>query len=189
MRTKRSQNTTTGFKTCFVARSSEKVVVKARGEKGSEACWSTLRTLFAENADPRALQPIAAERGFETSCKLLCRAGQYIICFFCNIRCMNSPYVYIYKTVKFIICIIVFSILLLLFCDNDFGFLIQPFLKGFLLACFVELAYRGGRDLTEFDLTLGVEVDSVVHDGQRAVIDGVHVGYLSAGSVLFHADG
>jgi len=29
---------TTGFKTCFAVRSSEKLVVKARGEKGSEAC-------------------------------------------------------------------------------------------------------------------------------------------------------
>jgi len=29
---------TTGFKTCFVARLSERLVVKARGEKGSEAC-------------------------------------------------------------------------------------------------------------------------------------------------------
>jgi len=59
---------TTGFKTCFEARSSEKLVVKARGGKCSEACWSTSRTLFVENADPRALQPITAERGFETSC-------------------------------------------------------------------------------------------------------------------------
>jgi len=39
-------------------------MVKAGGEKGSEACWSTLRTFFADNADPWALQPIAVERGF-----------------------------------------------------------------------------------------------------------------------------
>jgi len=51
-------------KTCFWAKSSEKSVVKARGEKGPEAYWSTSRTLFADNADPRTLQPIAAERGF-----------------------------------------------------------------------------------------------------------------------------
>jgi hypothetical protein len=57
-------NTRINPKTCFVARSSEKSVVKAGGEKGSEVCWSTLRTFFADNADPRALQPIAVERGF-----------------------------------------------------------------------------------------------------------------------------
>ena len=51
-------------KTCFVARLSEKVVVKAGGKKGSEACWSTSRTFFANNAEPRILQPIAVERGF-----------------------------------------------------------------------------------------------------------------------------
>jgi hypothetical protein len=52
------------LKTCFVTRSNEKSVVKAGGEKGSEACWSTSRTFFADNVDPRALQPIAVERGF-----------------------------------------------------------------------------------------------------------------------------
>lgn len=57
---------TTGFITGFVARLSEKLVGKARGEKGSEACSCTVRTLFAENADPRALQPIAAECSYET---------------------------------------------------------------------------------------------------------------------------
>jgi len=34
----RRQLPTTGFITGFEARSSEKIVVKARGEKGSEAC-------------------------------------------------------------------------------------------------------------------------------------------------------
>ena len=53
------------FKTSFEARSSEKSVGKAGGEKGSEAYWSTSRTLFADNAVPRALQPTAAERRFE----------------------------------------------------------------------------------------------------------------------------
>ena len=51
-------------KICFVTRSSEKSVVKAAGEKGSEVCRCTLRTFFADNADPRALQPIIVERGF-----------------------------------------------------------------------------------------------------------------------------
>jgi hypothetical protein len=51
-------------KTCFVTRSSEKSVVKAGGEKGSEACRCTSRTFFTDNADPRALQPSAVERGF-----------------------------------------------------------------------------------------------------------------------------
>ncbi|MBN1807244.1 MAG: hypothetical protein JW837_18510 [Sedimentisphaerales bacterium] len=54
-------------KTCFVTRSSEKAVVKAGGEKGSEVCWSTSRTFFADNADTRALQPIAVERSFGMS--------------------------------------------------------------------------------------------------------------------------
>ena len=31
-------------------------MVKAGGEKGSEVCRCTLRTFFADNADPRALQ-------------------------------------------------------------------------------------------------------------------------------------
>jgi hypothetical protein len=55
----------THFKTDFAARSSEKLVGKAGGEKGSEAYWGTSRTLFADNAVPRALQSIAAERSFE----------------------------------------------------------------------------------------------------------------------------
>ena len=38
-------------KTMFVMRSSEKLVGKAAGGKGSEACWSTSRTFFADNAD------------------------------------------------------------------------------------------------------------------------------------------
>jgi hypothetical protein len=50
-------------KTCFVTRSSEKPVVKAGGEKGSQTCWSTSRIFFADNIDPPALQPIAVERG------------------------------------------------------------------------------------------------------------------------------
>ena len=32
-------------------------MVTARGEKGSEACWCTSRTLFAENTEPQTLQP------------------------------------------------------------------------------------------------------------------------------------
>ena len=60
---------TTGFITGLVAKSSEKLVVKARGEKASEACSGTSRRLLAENADPRASQPIAAKRSYETSCK------------------------------------------------------------------------------------------------------------------------
>ena len=52
----------THFKTDFEARLSEKLVGKAGGEKGSKAYWSTSRTVFADNAVPRALQPIAAER-------------------------------------------------------------------------------------------------------------------------------
>ena len=58
----------TGFKTDFVAKSSEKPVVKAGGGKGSEACWSTSRTFFTDNADPRISQPIAAGSSFEISC-------------------------------------------------------------------------------------------------------------------------
>ena len=38
---------------------------KAGGEKGSEAYRNTSMTFFADNAVPRALQPIAAERRFE----------------------------------------------------------------------------------------------------------------------------
>jgi hypothetical protein len=60
----------THFKTDFEARSSEKLVGKAGGKKGSEAYWSTSRTLFADNAVPRALQPIAAERSFEMGSSL-----------------------------------------------------------------------------------------------------------------------
>jgi len=44
-------------------------VVKARGEKGSEAYRCRSRTFFAENADPRTSQPIAAQSSFETSSK------------------------------------------------------------------------------------------------------------------------
>jgi len=62
-------DSTTGFKTDFEARSSEKFVVKARGGKGSEACRGTSRTFFADNADPRTSQPIAAGSSMETSCK------------------------------------------------------------------------------------------------------------------------
>jgi hypothetical protein len=54
----------THTKICFVTRSSDKSVVKTGGEKGSEVCRCTLRTFFTDNADPRALQPIAIERGF-----------------------------------------------------------------------------------------------------------------------------
>ena len=50
-------------KTWFVTRSSEKAVVKAGGEKGSEACSCTSRTFFTDNADPRTSQPIAVDRG------------------------------------------------------------------------------------------------------------------------------
>jgi hypothetical protein len=50
-------------------RSIEKPVVKAGGEKGSEACWSTSRNFFAYNADLQALQPTAVERGFEMDSK------------------------------------------------------------------------------------------------------------------------
>jgi len=46
------KNATTGFITGFIAKSSEKLVVKARGEKGSEAYRCRSRTFFAENADP-----------------------------------------------------------------------------------------------------------------------------------------
>lgn len=56
-----------GFKTDFQAKSSEKFVVKAGGEKGSEAYRCRSRTFFADNADPRILQPIAAQSSFETS--------------------------------------------------------------------------------------------------------------------------
>jgi len=81
----------TGFKTDFEAtrqspgatlkktslrKSSERFVVKARGEKGSEACWSTSRTFFADNADPRTSQPIAAGSSFETRCRLGIIANQ-----------------------------------------------------------------------------------------------------------------
>jgi len=45
----------THFKTDFEARLSEKLVGKAGGEKGSEAYWSTSRTVFVDNAAPRAL--------------------------------------------------------------------------------------------------------------------------------------
>ena len=38
-------------------------VVKAGGEKGPEACRCTSRTFFADNADPRNLQPFAVNRG------------------------------------------------------------------------------------------------------------------------------
>ena len=41
---------------------SEGSVVKAGGEKGSEACRCTSRTFFADNADPRDLQPFAVNR-------------------------------------------------------------------------------------------------------------------------------
>ena len=57
------------FKTDFEARLSEKVVVKAGGKKGSEACRGTSRPFFADNADPRALQPIVAERSLEMASK------------------------------------------------------------------------------------------------------------------------
>ena len=52
----------------FVTRLSEELEGKAAGGKGSEACWSTSRTFFADNADPRALQPITTESRYETSC-------------------------------------------------------------------------------------------------------------------------
>ena len=59
-----TKKTGTHPKTCFMAKSSEKFMVEAGGGKGSEACWSTSRTFFANNADPWTLQPIVAERGF-----------------------------------------------------------------------------------------------------------------------------
>jgi len=40
---------------------------KAAGAKALQACWCTSRTLFADNADPRTSQPIAAGSSFETS--------------------------------------------------------------------------------------------------------------------------
>ena len=54
----------THFRTDFEARSSEKFVGKAGGRKGSEVPRGS-RTVFADNAVPRALQPITAERSFE----------------------------------------------------------------------------------------------------------------------------
>ena len=61
-------------KTFFVTRSSEKSVVKAGGGKGSEACRCTSRTFFADNVDPRTLQPIAVESGFGmgSTIKIIC---------------------------------------------------------------------------------------------------------------------
>ncbi|MFC1765840.1 hypothetical protein ACFL6U_27655, partial [Planctomycetota bacterium] len=57
----------TGFKTAFLVESSEKFVVKAGGEKGSEACRCRSRTFFADNADPRISQPITTEMSFQIS--------------------------------------------------------------------------------------------------------------------------
>jgi len=57
-----------------------------------------------------------------------------------------------------------------------------------LLFCFVKFFHRRGRDLPEFNLALGVDVDSIFQDGQLAVIDSGNVGDLSTCSVLCHDD-
>lgn len=88
-------------------RPSEKSVVKAGGEKGSEVCSCTLRTFFADNADPRALQPIAVERGFRIGSNMnthkpnptlkvfAIMAITLVICYICVwIKLRNNPFQY-----------------------------------------------------------------------------------------------
>ena len=73
----------TGFITDLMAKSSETFVVKAGGEKGSEAYRCRSRTFFADNADPRASQPIAARSSCETSSNKE-YMGYAVRCYFCD---------------------------------------------------------------------------------------------------------
>ena len=63
-------------------------------------------------------------------------------------------------------------------------------LAGQLLFCFVEFCYRRGRNLTELDLPLRVDVVvTTSYAGQLAGVDSGNVGELSTCSVLRRNDG